>query len=61
MDFDLEQLGFGSDVGVTGATAMPRHHASECRGSAVLPELLHGGETRAWGDPAYRGQWAVIR
>ena len=27
----------------------------------VLPELLHGGETRVWGDQAYRGQRAAIR
>jgi transposase, IS5 family len=29
--------------------------------STVLPELLHGRETRVWGDQAYRGQKAVIR
>ncbi len=29
--------------------------------STVLPELLHGSETRVWGDQAYRGQRAVIR
>jgi transposase, IS5 family len=29
--------------------------------STVLPELLHGEETRVWGDQAYRGQRAVIR
>jgi IS5 family transposase len=29
--------------------------------STVLPDLLHGNETRVWGDPAYRGQRAVIR
>ncbi|MBV8504791.1 MAG: transposase, partial [Alphaproteobacteria bacterium] len=28
--------------------------------STVLPELLHGQETRVWGDQAYRGQRAVI-
>jgi hypothetical protein len=27
----------------------------------VLPELLHGHETRVWGDQTYRGQRAVIR
>jgi IS5 family transposase len=27
----------------------------------VLPELLHGKETRVWGDQAYRGQRAGIR
>jgi transposase, IS5 family len=29
--------------------------------STVLPEQLHGQETRVWGDQAYRGQRAVIR
>ena len=26
----------------------------------VLPDLLHGEETRVWGDQAYRGQTEVI-
>src|SRR6516165_5607818 len=29
--------------------------------NTVLPKLLHGQETRVWGDQAYRGQRAVIR
>jgi transposase, IS5 family len=29
--------------------------------SRVLPDLLHGRETRVWGDQAYRGQRAVIQ
>ena len=29
--------------------------------SMVLPNLLHGNETRVWGDQAYRGQRAVIK
>src|SRR5215831_9746262 len=29
--------------------------------STVLPNLLHGNETRVWRDQAYRGQRAVIR
>jgi transposase, IS5 family len=29
--------------------------------SKVLPDPLHGNETRMWGDQAYRGQRAVIR
>ena len=29
--------------------------------SRVLPELLHGRETRVWGDQAYRGQRRAIR
>jgi IS5 family transposase len=27
----------------------------------MLPHLLHGEETRVWGDPAYRGQSEVLR
>jgi transposase, IS5 family len=29
--------------------------------AAVLPDLLHGEETRVWGDGAYQGQTEVIR
>src|SRR5262249_33086159 len=29
--------------------------------STVLPDLLHGNETRVWGDQAYRGQRAAIQ
>jgi transposase, IS5 family len=29
--------------------------------AAVLPELLHGEETRVWGDQAYRGQTEGIQ
>ena len=29
--------------------------------STALPDLLHGQETRVWGDQAYRGQRAVIQ
>ena len=29
--------------------------------STVLPDLLHGNETRVWGDQAYRGQRAVVQ
>jgi IS5 family transposase len=29
--------------------------------SVVLPDLLHGEETRVYGDQAYRGQKEVIR
>lgn len=29
--------------------------------SRVLSSLLHGAETRVWGDSAYRGQTAIIR
>ncbi|HWF60342.1 MAG TPA: IS5 family transposase [Nitrospira sp.] len=35
--------------------------ATNVHDSQVLPELLHGKETRVWGDAAYRGQRDVIR
>src|SRR5215472_8300104 len=42
---------------IHAAVATPANIAD----STVLPELLHGNETRVWGDQAYRGQRAVIR
>jgi len=42
---------------IHAAVATPANVAD----SRVLPELLHGRETRVWGDQAYRGQRAVIR
>jgi IS5 family transposase len=39
------------------AVATPAHVAD----SRVLPDLLHGEETRVWGDQAYRGQIEVIQ
>lgn len=35
--------------------------AANIADSAVLPDLLHGEETRVWGDQAYRGQTEVIK
>lgn len=35
--------------------------AAHVHDSQVLPELLHGQETRVWGDAAYSGQRDVIR
>jgi IS5 family transposase len=35
--------------------------AANVHDSQVLPELLHGQETRVWGDAAYSGQCEVIR
>jgi IS5 family transposase len=35
--------------------------AANVHESHVLPDLLHGGETRVWGDSAYMGQGPVIR
>jgi len=34
--------------------------AAHVADATVLPELLHGEETRVWGDQAYRGQTEVI-
>lgn len=35
--------------------------AANVHDSRVLPDLLHGDETRVWGDSAYTGQAEVIR
>ena len=35
--------------------------AAHVHDSQVLPDLLHGQETRVWGDSAYTGQREVIR
>lgn len=35
--------------------------AANVADSEVLPDLLHGSETRVWGDQAYRGQTEVIK
>src|SRR5881227_1408676 len=35
--------------------------AANVHDATVLPDLLHGEETRVWGDQAYRGQSEVIR
>ena len=35
--------------------------AANVADATVLPALLHGEETRVWGDQAYRGQTEVIR
>src|SRR5665213_1246811 len=38
-----------------------RQPPSNVHDSKVLPELLHGNETRVWGDSAYVGQSAAMR
>jgi IS5 family transposase len=57
-------FGMKAHVGVDSKTKLihtalvtPAHVAD----ATVLPELLHGEETRVWGDQAYRGQTEVIR
>src|ERR1700730_11638374 len=42
---------------IHAAAATPANVAD----STVRPDLLHGKETRVWGDQAYRGQRAMIR
>lgn len=35
--------------------------AANVADSTILPDLLHGDETRVWGDQAYKGKTEVIR
>jgi IS5 family transposase len=35
--------------------------AANAADATMLPHLLHGEETRVWGDQAYRGQRAVLQ
>ena len=51
-------LGVDSHSKLIHAVAATPANAAD---STVLPNLLHGKETRVWGDQAYRGQRAVIR
>lgn len=57
-------FGMKAHVGVDSRTRLIHSveataaNVADCR---VLPELLHGSETRVWGDQAYRGQGALIR
>jgi len=57
-------FGMKAHVGVDSKTKLihtavvtPAHVAD----ATVLPDLLHGEETRVWGDQAYRGQRGVIQ
>jgi IS5 family transposase len=34
--------------------------AANVHDSQILPNLLHGDETKVWGDSAYQGQKSVI-
>jgi IS5 family transposase len=57
-------FGMKAHVGVDSKTKMIHTvvaTAANVADSTVLPELLHGEETRVWGDQAYRGQTAVIQ
>ena len=51
-------------VGVDSKTKMVHSAvatAANVADATVQPELLHGEETRVWGDQTYRGQTEVIR
>jgi transposase, IS5 family len=57
-------FGMKAHVGVDSKTKMIHSvvaTAANVADSSVLPELLHGEETRVWGDQAYRGQREVIQ
>jgi IS5 family transposase len=57
-------FGMKAHVGVDSKTKLIHSvvatsaNVADCR---VLPALLHGEETRVWGDQSYRGQGDVIR
>ena len=57
-------FGMKAHVGVDSKTKLIHSvvatsaNVADCR---VLPHLLHGAETRVWGDQSYRGQGEVIR
>jgi len=56
-------FGMKAHVGVDSKTKMIHTAvatAAHVADATVLPELLHGEETRVWGDQAYRGQSQVI-
>jgi transposase, IS5 family len=56
-------FGMKAHVGVDSKTKLIHTAvatAAHVADSAVLPELLHGEETRVWGDGAYQGQTEVI-
>ena len=56
-------FGMKAHVGVDSKTKIIHSAvvtAANVADATVLPELLHGEETRVWGDQAYRGQTDVI-
>jgi hypothetical protein len=57
-------FGMKAQVGMDSKTKMIHSvvaTAVNVADATVLPELLHGEETRVWGDQAYRGQTDVIQ
>jgi len=51
-------VGIDSRTKIIHAVVATAANAADCE---VLPDLLHGEETRVWGDQAYRGQTEVIK
>jgi IS5 family transposase len=57
-------FGMKAHIGVDSATKIIHSvaaTAANVHDSHLLPALLHGKETRVWGDSAYQGQGKVIR
>jgi len=57
-------FGMKAHIGVDSRTKLIHSvtaTAANVHDSQVLPDLLHGQETRVWGDAAYSGQRDVIR
>jgi IS5 family transposase len=51
-------VGVDSQTKLIHSVAATAANAADC---TMLPHLLHGEETRVWGDQAYRGQSEVLR
>ena len=51
-------IGVDSQHKIVHSAVVTAANIADC---SVLPELLHGEETKVWGDQAYRGQPDVIR
>ena len=51
-------IGIDSRTPLIHAVVATPANVADC---TVLPDLMHGQETRLWGDQAYRGQREVIR
>lgn len=57
-------FGMKAHVGVDSQTRLIHSAvatAANVHDSQILPDLLHGAETRVWGDSAYTGQTEAIR
>jgi len=54
-------FGMKAHIGVDSRTKLIHSLAANVADSRVLSQLLHGQETRVWGDQAYRGQRETIR